>query len=71
MEFEYIQLAPGFAREALTAYDSWNIKNEAPMKVQELMLVLRIEVSRLYKEETRPVEQVKRKSTKLKDTQLV
>ena len=70
MEFDYIQLAPGFARDVMAAYNSWIIKSEVPMKIQELILVLRIEVSKLYKEESRPVEQVKLKITKLRDMRL-
>ncbi len=47
--FDYIRLAPGFVREVLDVYESWNGKDRVPMKIQELMMVLRIEVSRRYK----------------------
>ena len=46
--YEYIRLAPGFVREILEAYDQWDGKEHVPSKVQELMMVLRIEVSQRY-----------------------
>ncbi len=45
---EYIQLAPGFVKEVVETYESWDRKEPVPMKIQELMMVLRIEVTRLY-----------------------
>ena len=48
MGLEYICIAPGFAKEVLEVYDDWETKEGVPMKVQELMMVLRVEVSRLY-----------------------
>ena len=42
---EYIGLAPGFAKEVLEVYESWEGKESVPWKVKELMMVLRIEVS--------------------------
>ena len=55
MQYDYVCLAPGFAKEALEAYDAWEDKDEVPRKVQELMMVLRVEVSRLYKPPPEPV----------------
>jgi hypothetical protein len=49
MGLEYIMLAPGFVKEVLDACDGWESKDAMPMKLQELMMVLRIEVSRRYK----------------------
>jgi hypothetical protein len=60
-------LAPGYAKEALEAYDTWENKEKVPMKVQELMMVLRIEVSRRYGP---PWEPEKNKLPKLKDSTL-
>lgn len=48
MTFDYIRIAPGYAREAIEAYDAWENKGEVPLRVQELMIVLRIGVSRRY-----------------------
>ena len=48
MGLEYIQLAPGFVKEVVETYESWDRKEPVPMKIQELMMVLRIEVTRLY-----------------------
>ena len=48
MGLEYIGLAPGFAKEVLEIYDSWDGKESVPMKLKELMMVLRIEVSKRY-----------------------
>jgi hypothetical protein len=67
MNYEYIMLAPGYAREALEAYDAWEDRKNVPMKVQELMMVLRIEVSRRYGP---PWEPTKNKVPILKDTKL-
>jgi hypothetical protein len=47
--FDYIRLAPGFVREVLDAYESWNGKDSVPLKLQELILVLQIEVSHHYR----------------------
>jgi hypothetical protein len=33
----------------LDVYESWNGKDDVPLKVQELMMVLQIETSHLYK----------------------
>ena len=48
MGLEYIELAPGFVREVVDVYDAWEGRESVPMKIQELMMVLRIEVSRLH-----------------------
>jgi len=60
-------LAPGYVREAVEAYDAWEDKQNVPMKIQELMMVLRIEVSRRYGP---PWEPTKNKVPMLKDTKL-
>jgi len=43
---EYIWLAPHFIMEVLDACDSWEGKDAMPTRIQELLMVLRIEVSR-------------------------
>ncbi len=48
MELDYVRLAPGFAREVLEIYESWEGKESAPIKVRELMMVIEIEVNKLY-----------------------
>ncbi len=48
MELDYVQLAPGFAREVLEIYENWEGKESIPMKVRELMMVIGIEVNKLY-----------------------
>lgn len=65
---EYIGLAPGFARELLEIYENWEGKEAVPMKVKELMLILRIEVTRRYKPY---VPSEKPKIRVLRDTRLV
>jgi hypothetical protein len=45
---EYIWLAPGFAKEVLEVYENWEGKESVPMKIKELMMVLRIEVDKRY-----------------------
>lgn len=67
---EYIELAPGFIREVVDAYEAWEGKGAVPMKIQELMMVLNIEVSRLYKTDVRPQESDQPKIRILKDTRL-
>jgi hypothetical protein len=42
-------LAPHFVKEVLEIYEAWNGKDRVPKKIQELMMVLEIEVSELYK----------------------
>jgi hypothetical protein len=65
---EYIGLAPGFAKEVLEIYESWEGKESVPMKVKELMLIFRIEVSRRYNPYVPPE---KPKVKILRDTRLV
>ena len=67
---EYIELAPGFVREVVDAYEAWEGKEAVPMKIQELMMVLGIEVSRLYKRDVRPQESEQPKIKILIDTRL-
>jgi len=67
---EYIELAPGFVREVVDVYDEWEGREAVPMKIQELMMVLRIEVSRLYKRDVRPQESDQPKIRILRDTRL-
>jgi len=54
-----IELAPGFVREVVAAWEAWEGKETAPMKLQQLMLNLRIDVHRLYKIGVRPQEKPK------------
>ncbi len=70
MGLEYIELAPGFVREVVDVYDEWEGREAVPMKIQELMMVLRIEVSRLYKRDVRPQESDQPKIRILRDTRL-
>ena len=49
--YEHIQLAPGYVREALEAYEQWDGKESMPFKLKELFMVLRIEVDRRYRRE--------------------
>jgi len=61
---EYIGLAPGFAREVLAIYDTWEGKEALPWKVKELMLVLLIEVNRRYNPNSYPqASQLRKKET--------
>ena len=48
MVLKYIGLAPGFAREVLEVYDTWEGKETVPWKLKELMLIFRIEVRKRY-----------------------
>ena len=70
MGLEYIELAPGFVREVVDVYDEWEGREAVQMKIQELMMVLRIEVSRLYKRDVRPQESDQPKIRILRDTRL-
>jgi hypothetical protein len=46
--YGYIRLAPGYVRDAVEAYDNWNGNEQVPAKVKELIMILRIELSRRY-----------------------
>jgi hypothetical protein len=48
LDLEYVLLAPGFVKEAVAIYDDWEGKATIPMKIQELMMLLRIEVNKRY-----------------------
>lgn len=48
MELDYVRLAPGFAREVLQIYENWEGNDTVPMKLRELMMVIEIEVNKLY-----------------------
>ena len=48
LELDYVRLAPGFAREVLEIYENWEGRESAPVKLKELMMVIAIEVSKLY-----------------------
>ena len=65
--YDYICLAPGFAREVLESYEAWEDKDKVPVRVRELMMVLRAEVSRLYRP---PREPEKEKVPIYKDARL-
>jgi hypothetical protein len=54
-----IELAPGFVREVVEVWEAWEGRDAAPMKLQQLMLNLRIDVHRLYKIGVRPQEKPK------------
>lgn len=54
-----IELAPGFVREVVEVWDTWEGRKSAPLKLQQLMLNLRIDVHRLYKIGVRPQEKPK------------
>ena len=49
MNLDYIELAPGFVRDVLETYDQWGGKDTLPWKMKELIMVLQIEINRLYK----------------------
>lgn len=42
-------MAPQFVRDVLEIYEAWNGKDGVPVKIQELMMVLEIELSERYK----------------------
>jgi hypothetical protein len=65
---EYIWLAPGFAKEVLEVYENWEGKESVPMKVKELMMVLQIEVAKLYDPGAWARKAAMPKPPKLKDT---
>lgn len=44
--YGYIRLAPGYVRDAVEAYDNWTGNEQVPAKVKELIMILRIELSR-------------------------
>ncbi len=54
-----IGLAPGFVREVVDVWEAWKGKENAPIRLQQLMLNLRIEVARRYKGYSRPPEKTK------------
>ena len=56
---DYIELAPGFVREVVEVWDAWEGRKSTPLKLQQLMLNLRIDVHRLYKIGVRPQEKPK------------
>jgi hypothetical protein len=44
--YGYIQLASGYVRDAVEAYDNWTGNEQVPSRVKELIMILRIELSR-------------------------
>ena len=70
MELDYVRLAPGFAREALEIYENWQGRDKVPAKVRELMMVIGIEVDKLYDPGSSERVAVISKLTKLNDTKL-
>jgi hypothetical protein len=48
LRLDYVRLAPGFARAVLGVYENWEGRESVPMKVKELMMVIEIEVNKLY-----------------------
>jgi hypothetical protein len=64
---DYIRLAPGFAREVLESYETWEGEKET-LPWKELMLILQIELSKLYKQNipsVRPERPIVLKDAKL------
>jgi hypothetical protein len=70
LELDYVRLAPGFAREVLEIYENWEGKHDVPMKVRELMMVIEIEVNKLYDPGGWDRIAAMPKPSKLKDTKL-
>jgi hypothetical protein len=70
LELDYVRLAPGFAREILEIYEDWEGKDTMPMKVRELMMVIDIEVNKLYDQDGWDRIAAMQKTPKLKDTRL-
>ena len=46
---EYIWLAPHFVKEVLDACDGWEGNDAIPKKLQELIMVLRLELAQQHK----------------------
>ena len=63
-------MAPGFVREVLEVYEDWEGKEAVPMKVKELMMVLRIEVSKRYTPNAHRQVAAMPKVPELRDTKL-
>jgi hypothetical protein len=70
LELDYVRLAPGFAREVLEIYENWEGKDTVPMKVRKLMMVIEIEVNKLYDPGSWDRISAMPKPPKLKDTRL-
>lgn len=70
MELDYVRLAPGFAREVLEIYENWEGRDKVPVKVRELMMVIGIEVDKLYDPGGSDSVAVIPNLLKLKDTKL-
>lgn len=70
MRLDHIGLAPGFAREVVEVYEKWEGREALPMKVKELMLILQIEVSKLYRTSFWSQQPVKPKLKMFRDTRL-
>ena len=70
MELNYVRLAPGFAREALEIYENWEGRDKVPVKVRELMMVIGIEVDKLYDPGSWDPVAAMPKSPEIRDTKL-
>jgi hypothetical protein len=70
LELDYVRLAPGFAREVLEIYKDWEDKDTVPMKLRELMMVIEIEVDKLYDPGNRDRVAAMPRPPTLKDTKL-
>ena len=70
MELDYVRLAPGFAREVLEIYENWEGRDKVPVKVRELMIVIGIEIDKLYDPGGSDSVAAIPKLLKLKDTRL-
>ncbi len=47
LDLKYMMLGPGLVREVLDACEDWEGNDAIPKKLQELIMVLRIELSTL------------------------
>ncbi len=59
LRIDEIGLAPGFVREVVDVWEAWEGRAAAPIRLQQLMLNLRIEVAKRYKGYTSPQEKPK------------
>ena len=70
MDLKYIFLGPKFVSDVLMAYEAWEGRETVPTKFKELMMVLEIELSKLYKEARPQIVETRRvpvsRDTKLK-----
>ena len=70
LELDYIRLAPGFAKEVVEIFENWEGKDSVPIRIKELMMVIEIEVDKLYDPGAWARKAAMPKPQKLKDTKL-